>query len=136
MSYLDDLYAEELQQDPQVAWTRFGKHTALTPILDRWSRTAEDNEFDNYEDAPTWEGASGDAKFALTMKFVGCFDGTGGETFRKRAKRKGDTILVRHFKTKAEMLKHPLMNGYYAPSYYVFCWERNNPEWDFEDGVF
>lgn len=121
----------------RMAWIRFnGQHTAETPILDSWGMTRENEEFENYEDAPIWEGAPDEARFAITMKWSGCFDGTGGQTFRKRAKRKADTILVTYFNSKVDMKAHPLMNGYYPPSFCVFCWERDNPESDFEDGVF
>ena len=130
-------FAGEVRADSRVAWTRFREHSVETPILQRWGTTPENKEFDNYEDTPIWkDNINACYRFALTMKFIGCFDGTGGQTFRKRAKRKSNSILVRYFKTKNEMEGHPLMNGYFDPSYYVFCWERDNAEYDFENGVF
>ena len=93
-----------------------------------WGTTSEDVEFENYQVVPIWEplwGVHEDFKFAITMKWVGNFDGTGGATFRQRASRKSESILVAYFKTEAEMDEHPYLNGDIPFSYYAFCWDRN-----------
>ena len=100
---------------------------------EEWGMTEEDEEFQNYEVAPVWKGAKKNDKFAMTVKWCGCFDGTGGETFMKRAMRKSDTIFVRRFTTKAALNKHPYMNGRYPHYHYVFIWDR---EMNLVNGVY
>ena len=97
-------------------------------FIKTWGTTSEDVEFENYQVVPIWEplwGVNEDFKFAITMKWVGNFDGTGGATFRQRASRKSESILVAYFKTEAEMDEHPYLNGDLPFSYYAFCWDRN-----------
>ena len=91
-----------------------------------WGHTSEDVEFENYQVVPIWgDEVNEDFKFAITMKWVGNFDGTGGATFRQRASRKSESILIAYFKTEAEMDEHPYLNGDIPFSYYAFCWDRN-----------
>ena len=90
-----------------------------------WGMTEESEEFANYEVAPLWKGVKKNEKFAMTMKWVGCFDGTGGDVFMKRAMRKSDTIFVRRFTSEKAYEKHPFMNGRYPDSHYVFIWDRD-----------
>ena len=133
---MDNFFKECLVKDPILAWTRFRGHSANTPIIEEWEYTQEDNEFDNYEIVPIWgEHVDNKYNFAITMKTKIPFDGTGGETFKKRASRKSESILVQYFETKAEMVSHPLLNGYSDWHYYVFCWERGSMD-KFENGVY
>ena len=116
--------------EQKMKWTNFTGDKRKTPFVASFPDTVDYKtygtpaEFDNAVDVPCWDKAKPDDKFAMTMKYGGAFDGTGGETFRKRAKRKADSYVIGTFKTEEQADAHPLLNGF-APYYYnVFIWDR------------
>lgn len=105
----------------------------MVRYLKKWALVNEAFEFEKFEVAPIWKNARKTSQFAMTIRWVGDFDGTGGETFRKRAMRKSGNILVRRFKTKEEYEAHPYLNGGGDYSTYVFIWDR---DMNLVDGAF
>ena len=125
-NYIMNLLASRNSPDPHERWVSKPKFQKRFPYIE------ESVEFENEEPAPLWKGVNPKYRYVLFCKPRTMFDGTGGETFRRRVRRKSETKIVGYFENKEEVDAHPLLNGYFPSWLLVFVFDRAAQGQDWE----
>ena len=127
-NYIMMLLATRYTQDPNDKWLTKPK------FIKKYRTVREEVEFENEEPAPLWKDVDVKYRYVVFAKSRSMFDGTGGEVFQRRVRRKSGTKIVGYFEDKEEAYNHPLLEGYCPSWLNVFVFDRaaEGQDWDDE----